>query len=86
MNTATAPALPYPLSLTIDVYKDDGGFEGTRWFMRPQHILRELFVARITLRHIEGDDEPYYTAAEWSAKADRLVAQYPNCIFIYCER
>lgn len=80
---AVVPALPYPRGLTIHVYEDDGGFEGTRWFMRAQHVLNALYRATITLAHYEGEEEPCYTAAEWCRKADSLLEQYPNCVFIY---
>jgi len=81
------PALPYPLSLTVDVYRDDGNWGAvTRWFMRSMHVLQELFVVRITLAHYEGEDEPCYTHDEWCRKADQLLETYPNCVFIYAER
>ena len=81
--TATKPVLPYPQSLRIKVFKDDGKWDFGPWFMRSHHILDSLYVATITLAHYEGSEEPCYTAAEWAAKADKLTAQYPDCVFIY---
>ena len=85
MKTATTkPALPYPIGIKINVFKDDGNWGNYRaWFMRTNADLRNLSVATITLAHFEGEDEPAYTHAEWCDKADRLLAQYPDCIFIY---
>lgn len=79
---SASPVLPYPECVELWVFEDDGAFEG-RWFRRPIHILERLFVAKITLRHYEGEDSPCYTAAEWAAKADQLVARYPGCLFVY---
>lgn len=85
MTTATQPALPYPIGIKINVFKDDGNWGNYRaWFMRTDADLRNLSVVTITLAHFEGEDEPAYTAAEWANKAARLVEQYPDCIFIYC--
>ena len=80
----TTACLPYPIGLEITVYKDDGQWDqSSKWFMRAMHQIVELFVAKITLRHIEGEDEPCYSDAEWAAKAAQLVETYPGCLFIY---
>jgi hypothetical protein len=78
------PALPYPIGINVVVYKDDGNWDNYRqWFLRTQAQLEKLFVARITLSHYEGIEEPAYTHAEWVRKSASLVEKYPNCIFVY---
>lgn len=83
MTTAT-PALPYPTSINMTVFRDDGQWGNYRaWFLRSVEQLERLAVAKITLGHFEGSDEPAYTAEQWRRKADQLVAQYPGCVFVY---
>lgn len=83
MSTETA-CLPYPIGINVVVYRDDGNWNKySKWFMRPMHQVQALLVARITLAHYEGEDEPAYTHSEWVRKADKLVQQYPDCIFVY---
>lgn len=86
MTTATrrTPALKYPTGLTMTIFKDDGRWSEYRaWFMRTDSDLRTLHLTRLTLAHYEGDDEPAYTHEQWCDKADRLLDEYPNCVFIY---
>ena len=81
---AKKPCLPYPVGINVRVFRDDGRWDQySAWWKRASHELRSLQVANITLGHWEGTDEPAYTADEWAAKADRLVEQYPDCIFVY---
>ncbi len=78
------PALPYPIGIEISVFKDDGQWDKySRWFMRPMHQVTALSVAKITLAHYEGEDEPAYSHSEWCRKSAQLVEQYPDCIFVY---
>lgn len=78
------PALPFPIGITITVYRDDGNWDRySSWLMRPHHHLRDLFVARITLGHPEGSDEPDYDSRSWGEKAKQLIAEFPNCVFVY---
>ena len=86
MNASTkAPAaLPYPISINMTVFRDDGQWGNYRaWFLRPVQQLERLAVAKITLGHFEGSDEPAYTAEQWRRKSDQLVVQYPGCVFVY---
>ena len=94
MTTATetkTAALPHPIGINMTVYRDDSNWDKySRWFMRPMHQIRDLFVAKITLAHYvdsEGEPinggEPAYSHDEWCDKADRLLAEYPGCIFVY---
>ena len=77
-------ALPHPIGLNVLVYKDDGQWGNYRaWFLRTQEQLNRLFVARITLAHFEGEDEPCYSSKEWRSKSSQLLAQYPQCVFVY---
>lgn len=76
------PALPYPNKLTVQVFHDDGNWP-TQWFMRPIHEIRELFRAKIVLAHYDGEEQPAYTVEQWRQKSEQLVAQYPDCIFVY---
>jgi len=77
-------ALPYPVGINVSVFQDDGKWNNySAWFKRTNADLRSLSVARITLGHWEGTDDPAYTAEEWVRKSAQLVAQYPNCIFVY---
>lgn len=77
-------ALPFPLGITMQVFRDDGKWdEYSAWFKRSSMDLRDLFVAKITLGHYDGSDEPAYSHSEWVRKADQLVTEYPGCVFIY---
>ena len=77
-------ALPYPIGINVLVFRDDGNWHLYRsWFLRTQNQIETLFVARITLGHIEGTDEPAYSHREWIAKSEQLVEEYPDCVFIY---
>ena len=77
-------ALPYPIGINVLVFRDDGNWHLYRsWFLRTQNQIETLFVARITLGHIEGTDEPAYSHREWIAKSEQLVEEYPNCVFVY---
>ena len=78
------PALPYPVGINISVFRDDGEWDKyTKWFMRPMHEVVSLAVCKITLAHYEGDETPAYTHDEWCEKAESLVTEYPDCIFVY---
>lgn len=77
------PALPYPIGIKIDVYRDDGKWDEMRWWERASHVLKSLAVCRITLAHYDGEDEPCYTVDEWGVKADELVQKHPGCVFVY---
>jgi len=78
------PVLPFPNSINVLVFRDDGNWDNYRaWFLRTQKQIETLSVARITLGHIEGTDEPAYSSLEWAIKADGLIAQYPDCVFVY---
>lgn len=80
----TAPSLPYPIGIQLSVFRDDGNWSQYRkWWMRPVHQQIALQIARITLAHYDGSEDPAYTADEWAAKADALVEQYPSCVFVY---
>lgn len=87
MTTATAKLqaiLPYPTGINLRVYRDDGQWSNYRaWFMRADWQLSDLHVATITLAHYEEDEAPAYTYEEWCDKANRLIAEYPDCVFIY---
>lgn len=77
-------ALPFPLSINVLVFKDDGNWEQyAKWWMRPHWQTKELCVARITLGHYEGSDEPDYDCDGWRRKSEQLVKTYPGCIFVY---
>ena len=77
-------ALPYPIGINVLVFRDDGNWHLYRsWFLRTQNQIETLFVARITLGHYEGTDEPAYSHREWIAKSEQLVEEYPDCVFIY---
>jgi hypothetical protein len=77
-------ALPYPIGLNILVYKDDGQWGNYHaWFLRTHEQLKRLFVAKITLAHFEGEDEPCYSFSEWCRKSNQLLGAYPECIFVY---
>lgn len=81
MKTA---ALPYPVGINFIVFKDDGNWDKYRqWFLRTQQQIQSLFVAKITLGHYEGTDEPAYSHSEWVAKSKQIVADYPDCVFVY---
>ena len=83
-TTTQTPALPYPIGINVTVYRDDSKWSEYRaWFLRSPSVLNELFVARITLSHFVESAEPTYTAAQWADKAERLVAEFPDCVFIY---
>tara|TARA_R110002110_G_scaffold13929_10_gene66184 strand:- start:1306 stop:1578 length:273 start_codon:yes stop_codon:yes gene_type:complete len=76
--------LPYPNSLNITVYSDDGKWEDyEKHFMRSSSDLQKLFVSSIILAHYEGEDDPDYSLAEWDKKSAELLKTYPNCIFVY---
>ena len=78
------PVLPYPIGINIQVFRDDGNWQKYRaWFLRTHAQIEELFVARITLAHFEDSEDPAYSHSEWCRKAESLVDDYPNCIFIY---
>lgn len=78
------PALPYPIGITINVFRDDGRWgEYRAWFMRSDRDLRALAVAKITLAHFDDEDEPAFSHDEWCDESERLVAEYPDCLFIY---
>jgi hypothetical protein len=78
------PELPFPIGVKILVFKDDGNWHRYRsWFLRTQKQIETLFVARVTLAHYEGLDEPDYDYQSWCRKASQLVAQYPGCVFVY---
>ena len=80
----TKPALPFPNGINLQVFRDDGKWDNyTKWFMRTHKQINELFVAKITLAHYEGQDEVAYDSAEWVVKSNQLVEDYPNCVFIY---
>lgn len=80
----TQAQLPYPIGINVIVFKDDGNWEKYRqWFLRTQKQIETLFVARITLGHYEGTDEPAYTHSEWVGKSAALVEKYPDCVFVY---
>lgn len=82
--TTKQSALPFPIGLNVLVFKDDGNWHKYRsWFLRTQKQIEDLFVARITLGHYEGSDEPDYDHESWCRKSDQLVSQYPGCIFVY---
>lgn len=77
-------ALALPVGLDVLVFKDDGNWDKYRsWFMRSTDQLEDLFVARITLGHYEGSDEPDYDHNSWCRKSEQLVKRYPGCIFVY---
>jgi len=80
----TDAVLPYPTSINIAVFQDDGQWGKYRaWFLRSSEQLQNLAVAKITLGHFEGTCEPAYTAEQWRMKAAELVAAYPSCVFVY---
>ena len=79
-------ALPFPLGVKLQVYRDDGQWDNYRaWFLRPVAVLHSLLVTRITLGHYvtESGPEPAYSPDEWHRKAEQLVADYPDCVFVY---
>lgn len=83
-TAARKPALPYPIGITINVFRDDGRWdEYSAWFMRSNRDLIDLAVVKITLAHYEGEDEPAFSHDEWCDESERLVAEYPDCLFIY---
>jgi len=84
MTQPASAVLPYPRKLTLDVYRDDARWsQYPDWFRRPSQQLNELFVARITLAHRLDSNEPDYSYAEWCEKSARLIAEYPDCVFVY---
>ena len=84
MATKTSAfSLPYPVGINVKVFRDDGNWGVSPWFVRSNHVLRSLHVANITLAHYEGEGEPAYTAEEWARKSREIVEKYPNCVFIY---
>ena len=77
-------ALPFPLGIKLRVFRDDGNWDNySAWFMRTHKQIEDLFVAGITLGHYEGSEEPAYDHHEWCDKADRLLRDYPGCVFVY---
>ena len=80
---ATNYALRYPVGIDMTVYKDDGGWGLCPWFMRSNNSLATLFVERYVLAHLEGTDDPEFTAEQWATESAQLVERHPGCIFVY---
>lgn len=77
-------ALPFPTGIKMSVFKDDGQWDQYRaWFMRSHADLQRLIVAKITLGHWEDTEEPAYTAEEWRVKSEKLLKDFPDCVFVY---
>jgi len=80
----TKALLPFPNSLSLYVFSDDGNWDSYgSWFKRPWKEMASLVRARIILGHREGSAEPDYSVEEWERKAEQLVQQFPNCVFVF---
>ena len=83
-NATKQAALPFPTTINMLVFKDDGNWGNyPAWFLRKHGQIEDLLVTRITLGHYEGSDEPAYTHESWCRKSAQLVMDYPGCVFVY---
>lgn len=79
---ARRPALAYPLSESIHVYRDEGWRDFPVWFLRPMAELESLYVATYGLP-VDDLGDVAISATEWAEMAAELVANHPGCVFIY---
>lgn len=82
---AAVSTLPYPISTTIYVYRDDGQWDQyAKWFMRPRREIASLFITRYVLPVNARTGELDISPENWEYIAQRLVREHPDGMFIYC--
>lgn len=79
----SSSVLPYAVSSSISVYKDDGNWDDySAWFMRSDQDLNNLFVCNYQLPTDEDGDVDY-SRFSWEKFSQKLVEDHPDCLFIY---
>lgn len=72
--------MPCPISTRVKVYRDSPAFDTVaKYWMLPDHVLRELFVCSYDLAKDEDGDY----CGDWTRDSAFLLAQHPDCVFMY---
>lgn len=74
--------MPRPTcSTSVKVFRDDAQWSRfEKYWMRRLDEIRELYVATYDLA---TDSDGDY-CGDWEADSAWLVAQHPDCLFVYC--
>lgn len=82
-ETINKPALPYPKSSEIRVFKDDGEWDKyASWFDRHSSTLSYLYVETYYLE-VDKDGDLAMSLRSWDGFARFLIEKHPNCVFVY---
>jgi hypothetical protein len=77
------PALKYPVSSTIRVYKNDGKWDNySAWFLRSDRDLENLFVCGYGLP-VDEDGDVDFSIFDWKSFSQKIINDHPGCLFIY---